>query len=301
VKVPTEALVRDLLAKSDDLYARIRTQEWIAPAKGLAYFNGYYDNTGTQVEGRRDGRLRMTLTGQVFPIMTGVAGEEQVDSAARAVDRLLRDQRHDGPRLVTDFGDIQMDLGRAFGFVYGEKENGAVFSHMAVMWSYALYARRRTLEGRKVWATLYRKSVDQPTARIMPGVPEYFNANGRGEYCYLTGSAPWLVFLLLTQAYGLRGELGDLTVDPQLTLDDFQGRKSTAVKMRFADRALLVTIANPHKLQAGEYQVASVTADGLELPLERLETGGVRISRREIPKLSAGKVTNITVTLAPVK
>jgi hypothetical protein len=37
------------------------------------------------------------------------------------------------------------------------------------------------------------------------------------------------------------------------------------------------------------------------LPLERLETGGVRISRREIQKLLAGKVTNITVTLEPAQ
>ena len=28
-----------------------------------------------------------------------------------------------------------------FGFAYGEKENGAVFSHMTVMFAYALYQR----------------------------------------------------------------------------------------------------------------------------------------------------------------
>lgn len=297
-KIKIDALAADLTAKADDLYRRIRTQEWITPAKGLSYFNGYYDNTGSQVEGKHKGQLRMTLTGQVFPIMAGVASEQQVDDAIRAVDRVLRDPRHDGPRLITDFGDINMDLGRAFGFVYGEKENGAVFSHMAVMWSYALYARRRTLEGRKVWETLYRKSSDQDTARIMPGIPEYFNANGRGEYCYLTGSAPWLVFLLVTQAYGLRGEMGDFVIDPQLTLDDFHGATATAVQVRFADRPLMVTFANPHNLLAGKYQVQSVTANGAELPFERLATGGVKVARREILNLPAGKVAQVKVTLA---
>ena len=305
VKVPIDGLVADLLAKSEDLAQRIRTQEWIAPAKGLEYFNGYYDDNGRPVEGLRAGQLRMTLTGQVFPVMAGIATQRQVDASVQAVDRVLRDRRHDGPRLITDFGGPQMDLGRATGFVYGEKENGAVFSHMAVMWSYALYARQRAVEGRDVWATLYRKSIDQDTARILPGIPEYFNANGRGEYCYLTGSAPWLVFLLLTQAYGLRGELGDLVIDPQLTLEDFHGQESTSVKMRFADRALLVTFRNPGMLQAGEYRVESVSlttrdskgAGQVALPFTRRESSGVRVSRREIEKLPAGSVSQIAITL----
>ena len=40
-------------------------------------------------------------------------------------------------------------MGRMFGFAYGEKENGAVFSHMAVMYANALYQRgfaKRRLE-----------------------------------------------------------------------------------------------------------------------------------------------------------
>ena len=36
-----------------------------------------------------------------------------------------------------------------FGFAYGEKENGAVFSHMAVMYANALYRRGFAREGNK--------------------------------------------------------------------------------------------------------------------------------------------------------
>ncbi len=32
-------------------------------------------------------------------------------------------------------------MGRCFGFAFGHKENGAMFSHMAVMYAYALYKR----------------------------------------------------------------------------------------------------------------------------------------------------------------
>ena len=46
-----------------------------------------------------------------------------------------------GYRLNTDFKEEKFDLGRMFGFAYGEKENGAVFSHMTVMYANALYQR----------------------------------------------------------------------------------------------------------------------------------------------------------------
>ena len=41
-------------------------------------------------------------------------------------------QKAGGYRLNTDFKEEKFDLGRMFGFAYGEKENGAVFSHMTV-------------------------------------------------------------------------------------------------------------------------------------------------------------------------
>ena len=41
-----------------------------------------------------------------------------------------------------------------FGFAYGEKENGAVFSHMTVMYANALYQRGFAKEGAKALDTL---------------------------------------------------------------------------------------------------------------------------------------------------
>lgn len=45
-------------------------------------------------------------------------------------------------------------MGRMFGFAYGEKENGAVFSHMTVMYANALYKRGYVEEGYKALQTL---------------------------------------------------------------------------------------------------------------------------------------------------
>ena len=57
---------------------RIRKDEWITVKSGHSFFNGYYDNLGNRVEGDHKNGVRMTLTGQVFPIMSGVATNDQV-------------------------------------------------------------------------------------------------------------------------------------------------------------------------------------------------------------------------------
>ena len=298
VRVAIAELAKDLRAKGRDLTERIRAQEWVTPARGLGYFNGYYDNRGRRVGGRNRGRVSMSLTGQAFTVASGVATEEQIDSIIRSANRLLAEPNHGGLRLNTDCGSVQMDLGRAFGFQYGEKENGGVFCHMAVMYAYGLYHRRRPAAGRKVWAALAAKAVDQSVARILPGLPEYFNGAGRGKYCYLTGSASWLIYLLLTQAFGVRGDWGDLVLDPQLTVEDFHGAATVTVKAHFADRQLVITYENPDRLPAGGYRVASVTlASGRELRTTPLPDGGVRIARATVRRLPRDQESSLLVKL----
>ncbi|MFH0953616.1 MAG: cellobiose phosphorylase [Verrucomicrobiota bacterium] len=303
IAVGIEDLARDLRAKSLDLGDRIRRREWVVVNRDTAFFNGYYDNRGRRVEGRHGRDIRMMLTSQVFPVMAGIAAGGQTDRVIRAVRRLLKDPRTGGIRLNTDFGGIQPALGRAFSFAYGEKENGAVFSHMAVMYAYALYLRRRPAEGREVWHALYRMAVDQRTAKIFPCVPEYFNAEGRGMYCFLTGSASWLVYLMLTQVFGVRGELGDLVIDPQLAPEDFGADGRCSIRTFFADRPLVITFENRHRLRPGRYvvdRVARVGRPGAEpLAFMPLPQGGIRLARAVIRVLPADRDTRLVVNLVP--
>lgn len=295
VAVSAEDLARDLRAKEQDLSRRIAKQEWIG-AGDSHWFNGYYDNQGRRVEGRHAKGVRITLTGQVFALMGGIASENQVDETVRAVNRFLRDPKSGGIRLNTDFGQLQPDLGRAFSFAYGEKENGAVFSHMAVMYAYALYARRRAVEGRKVWSTLYRMA-DQPAAKIFPCLPEYFNNEGRGMYSYLTGSASWLIHLLLTQVYGVRGKLGDLVIDPQLDRQDFDKNSEAAVSLRFAGRLLHIHFNNPKRLNTGRYAVKSVALNQTPVRFEKQAGGGIRLRRSRLTALHKNKPAHLRVGL----
>ncbi len=85
-------LARDLAAKADWLTAHLRNHEWITDRAGFGWFNGYYDNDGRRVEGDHPNGVRMTLTGQVFPLMAGVATDAQAREIVRAADHYLYDE-----------------------------------------------------------------------------------------------------------------------------------------------------------------------------------------------------------------
>jgi len=209
-KVPLKGVIEDLRKKGNWIFEQIRKNEIISVKENgheYSWFNGYYDNQGARVEGRVGDRVRMTLVGQVFPIMSGLANEKEIKSVIKAVGQYLKDKKLKGFRLNTDFNiPHYMDLGRAFGFAYGTKENGAFFSHMIVMYAYALYKRGFAREGYDVLRSIYNMCADTGKSKIYPGIPEYFDSQGRGFYHYLTGAASWLILTQLTQVFGVRGQ-----------------------------------------------------------------------------------------------
>jgi len=171
ISLSVQDLAADLAVKSDWLCNHLRMQEWLTNSEGYGWFNGYYDNNGRRVEGDFPKGVRMTLTGQVFALMGGVASDEQAYEIVRSVDRYLYDGRVGGYRLNTDFGEVLPDLGRGFGFAYGHKENGAMFSHMAVMFANALYQRGLVQEGWRVLGGIYDQSQISRRAACIPASP----------------------------------------------------------------------------------------------------------------------------------
>lgn len=298
VMVSLEELAGDLRKKADWLTAHIRRTQWVTDREGNGWFNGYYDNHEKQVEGEHENGVRMMLTSQVFAIMGGTATEEQIKSIVKSADRYLFDRKIGGYRLNTDFGEIKTDLGRMFGFAYGEKENGAVFSHMAVMYANALYRRGFAAQGYKALQALADTAMDFETSRIYPGIPEYFNAAGRGMYHYLTGAASWYMMTVITQAFGVRGRAGDLEIVPALMGEQFDEGGNAQLELPFAGKRFCITIKNPQKLEAGDYRIKSAAIDGQALPVTREESfdkaektgrenaGRAVLSRKEIGQLS---------------
>jgi cellobiose phosphorylase len=239
----------------------------------------------------------MTLTGQVFPIMSGVATNEQVTQAFAAAKRYLQDRKLGGFRLNTDFKEPQMQLGRAFSFAYGEKENGAFFSHMTVMFANALYQRGFVEEGYEVFSSLYKMGMNTETARIYPGLPEYFNGEGRGLYHYLTGSASWYLLTLITQVFGIRGQWGNLLLAPKLMPQQFGKGGQISAEVCFAGKRLKVTYLNHSRKPYGQYRIESVLLQGKTLPLVPLPIMEILIPRSTLLE-QASSTIDIRVALA---
>jgi cellobiose phosphorylase len=299
---PIDALSSNLRQKGDVLARQVREKEWLKNAAGHAWFNGYYDNEGTRVEGDTPKGVRMTLTGQVFPIMSGVATNEQVTQAYAAAKRYLYDRKLGGFRLNTDFKEIQPHLGRAFSFAYGEKENGAFFSHMAVMFANALYQRSFVEEGHEVFSSLYKMCLNADSAKIYPGLPEYFNGEGRGMYHYLTGSASWYLLTLVTQVLGIRGYWGDLVLEPKLVPEQFGKGGQISAEVCFAGKRLKVTYLNHSRKPYGQYRIESALLQGRSIPIPDRPAGAQGCAPLQIPRevltgLSSPTV-DITIALA---
>jgi hypothetical protein len=236
------------------MYAHVQNNEWLKEG----FFNGYYNNAQQRVEGNINGRVQMTLTGQTFPIMSGIASREQLKELVNNVRKYLKDKKLGGFHLNTDFKEEQLNLGRAFSFVYGDKENGAFFNHMSVMFAYALYKQGCVNEGYDVISSIYKMASDSQKSRIYPCLPEYFNADGRGMYSYLTGSASWFILTLLTQVFGIKGEYGDLVIEPKLTAEQFsrhggiprryvrgKSKNTISITAYFADKLIEIRYVNP--------------------------------------------------------
>ncbi|MGB8213299.1 MAG: cellobiose phosphorylase [Anaerolineales bacterium] len=269
ISLPIQGLAADLSAKSEWLCYHLRIQEWLTNSEGYGWLNGYYDNDGMRVEGDFPKGVRMTLTGQVFALMGGVASDEQANEIVRSVDHYLYDARVGGYRLNTDFGEVLLNLGRGFGFAYGHKENGAMFSHMAVMYANALYQRGLVRQGYKVLDGIYQHCQDFFQSHIYPGIPEYINERGRGMYTYLTGSASWYLLTLVTEAFGVRGKFGDLVLEPKLVSAQFDRAGEARLITRFANREIIIIYHNRDRLDYGNYQIHSLLLDGQLVEFDR--------------------------------
>jgi cellobiose phosphorylase len=190
-EVSLENVIYDLEKKYNHLKNWLLENEWLKEG----FFNGYYDNKERRVGGKNKGKMQMMLAPQVFAIMSGVATVDQIKKIWQSASKHLK-VKNQSFRLNTNFGSIYSELGRAFSFKFGDKENGAFFSHMLIMFAYALYKRGFTKEGNLVFNSIY-KMVKSNTNTTYPQLPEYFNNQGQGLYPYLTGSASWYVHTLL--------------------------------------------------------------------------------------------------------
>lgn len=244
-----DVIIERLQERKSVLTERIQAQEWLEIDEKSGFFNGYYDNSGNQLESvvkvksgdEEKTEVNMTLTGQVFTVMSKIATFEQTRKIVNAVDAHLFDVNVGGYKLNTNYNEVKLDMGRLFGFAYGHKENGAMFSHMAIMYANALYQQGFVDEGFKVIKTLFDHVHRFETSKIYPGIPEYVDPRGRGMYHYLTGSASWLILTMLNEVFGVQGAFGDLILKPAIPTFLLDGEYSVTIRTFFRNKNIHIT------------------------------------------------------------
>jgi cellobiose phosphorylase len=159
------------------------------------------------------------------------------------------------------------------------------------MFGNALYKQGFAKEGYKAIHTLYKQSCDFEISRIYPGIPEYFSDRGRGMYNYLTGAASWLMMTVITQVFGVRGDMGDLLFDPKLLKEQFDENGEASLNLQFAGKDFIVQYHNPDKLDYDAYTIGKIVVNGAEL-----SPGADRVSLTDIQKMDNGK-QNVEITL----
>ena len=258
IPISVNAIIEDLCHKYHFFKTHLMEKEWLeTDDREYGIFNGYYNKYGERVESLTLGQEKMTLTGQVFPIMAHIASKSQIEKMIKAVNRYLYDETVGSYRLNTNFGENKMDLGRFMGFAYGHKENGAMFSHMTVMYCYALLDNGFVEEGAKVLHDLIDYLLDIDKSKVLPGIPEYIDSTGRGMYHYLTGSASWVILTVVEQLFGVRGNFGDFLIQPKLPLSYFRDGLAK-INLIFHDYPVELVIENPDRLPYGSYQIKEV-------------------------------------------
>ncbi|MBS3733971.1 MAG: cellobiose phosphorylase [Phycisphaerae bacterium] len=298
VRVATDELAADLRAKADHLTRHLRRNEFIRTRDGQRFFNGHYDDHAQRVDGDHPNGVRMDLTSQVLPTMFATADDDQIDRMYAAVRTHLRNPDVGGLRLCTDFGELKLDFGRVTGFVYGYKEHGSIWNQQNMMYMYGLYQRGRVRAGYEVFRDIYALVMDSGRSKIFPCIPSFFDREGRGGYCYLTGSATWLVLASLTQMFGLRGDGGDLVIAPQLVAEQFGPDGRTSVSFNLHGKRLHVTYLNADRCDWGDYAVRGVRINGTDAPAEIADDGlTARIAKDALLAACTRKTNAVEVTL----
>lgn len=167
---------------------------------------------------------------------------------------------------------------------------------MAVMFSYALYKQGFAQQAWKILSSLYNIAADTSKSKVYPCLPEYFNLEGRGMYSYLTGSASWFILTLLTQVFGVRGQDGDLVIEPKLSVEHFRKNSSISVERMFAGRRIKIKLLNPGKLAYGKYKIVKACLNLKNLPVDKRSY--LVFTREVLLDLPAHKLNLIEIYLA---
>lgn len=245
-------LQKQLIRLADDLLSNIKENAFNSNGSLQSYIdndNNYLDSDDT-----------LSLTGQAMALLNQTLSKNEAIRVAKQTKKRLFNRSIGGYKLNSNYHEVKLNMGRAYGFAYGTKENGAVFSHMSLMYAYGLYQYNLVEKGKEAYQSLVDLAFSS-NSRVCMGIPEYFDQHGVGKYLYLTGSATWLLKLLRTEVFGIHLNYGELYLNPKLSRSDFIEGKASIHTYLFG-KPVRITYYNPKNLNYGDYQIKTILENG---------------------------------------
>ncbi len=225
---------------SHDVFVSVRENAWkkdyfarclINDGRGYAYLGSTGD--GLSLDPGIDGTYY--LNGFSWPLLADIADEKQIGKMLDIIDRHLKTPA--GLKLVTpvDYDRLGIVTGSSFYFP-GDRENGGVFKHAAMMCTVACLKKAKTVKDEElskrlkdlaffmIDKTLPYKSLENPY--VLKGNPrfctQYNNSEtGEGIGPILSGTASWLT-LAYYEILGIDIKGDILHIDPIIDSDEYR-------------------------------------------------------------------------------
>ncbi len=226
-----QAFLADLIEQTDDAaQARGRAAELAGcveeHAWDGAWYRRAYTDAGDLLGSAENDEARCFLNPQCWAVISGVASQQRAVEAMRAVD-----ERLDSPigcrTIDTPYTRFRQDVGFVSAIRAGENVNAGIYVHANVFKAYADCLLGR---GERAWESLVRILPFGPARNVATAepftIPNSYYAEGPGglkHYRYgeagagwITGSAGWLVTVVIQGLFGLKPTMEGLEVRPCL-------------------------------------------------------------------------------------
>ena len=254
---------------SDKTYESVRENAWIKDYYARCLIN---DKRGYDYLGSAGDNLSLDpsidgtyyLNGFSWPLLADIADEKQIDTMLDVIDKYLKCDA--GLKLVTpvNYDLLGIVTGSSF-YLPGDRENGGVFKHAAMMCTVACLKKAKTVKDQKlakrlrdlaffmIDKTLPYKTLENPY--VLKGNPrfctQYNNSEtGEGIGPILSGTASWLT-LAFYEILGVDINNNTLKINPIINSD----KMNYTLKINNTKIDISIKAVNDYKINDASYFV----------------------------------------------
>lgn len=263
---------------SETLYNNIQQHAWKEDFFARALFNRYKNGEFTYLGAKGD-KLSSDheLDGSYFlnsfswSILADCATEDQMSTMLDVIDQVLKTPY--GLKLVTltDLGKVAKDTATG-NYFPGDRENGAIFKHAAMMATGAMFKAAKTVNDQELAARMAKlgywmidlvlpyKTLENPFATCgNPRICTQYNNSDTGENIgpLLSGTATWLNLTFIS-AIGVEYNTKGLVIDPVLR----EEQTSIAYLVNAGKASYRVKVSKPKGFYRVSDSKTTITVDG---------------------------------------